>query len=606
MSQNQSLYPLFQAVVKLSFAFSLADPRYTISLLFSFLMNVSRLIQFTLLCSALLLGSAQQAAAQEDESWYREYVRKRAQQHTTVPKASSARAGGAAQRVSVCDVGINGDFEDQNAQPTRTGNMGGELTGQTAPDQLKNWYSPSFATPDYLATNAPATSDVQPNYENSVFGSSTPFSDNGHIGLYTRQQFTDTAPRDRVAEYASVRLPNALIAGARYYAELRVSLAHGSFLTNYGITSGFGMLFTPGNVNNIGTRDFLPFPTTPYQTIFNTTPIGQSAINNGILGSTNWQRISGQLDGTAGGQAMQYLTIGLFNSNASNQTLLPGRDATRPNTYFFVDAVQVFKIPTVGAAPATLCTGSAVTLGEGCDIPGASYAWTTTGNNTPFANTIQTTVRPTTTTTYVLTVRLPDGSTYPTSATVRVLTADPQGLYGNFYTHRYDGCRRYYNVRMQQVPGATRYVANVGVGGNTAEGGAEGIVDTQTGNVIFPVDIEGAGYTITAHITVFINGSCSGRQDFEFSEYLYGPDPNCGGPGPGQTTIAAPYPNPASSAITLPVGVESATLLDNHGQTVRVLDGTNKIDVRTLPAGLYNLHMRQDGKVINKHIQVSH
>ncbi|GAB3657353.1 hypothetical protein GCM10027594_29340 [Hymenobacter agri] len=35
-------------------------------------------------------------------------------------------------------------------------------------------------------------------------------------------------------------------------------------------------------------------------------------------------------------------------------------------------------------------------------------------------------------------------------------------------------------------------------------------------------------------------------------------------------------------------------------------DKEGKLDVRDLPAGLYNLRMKQKGKLINQHIEVTH
>jgi len=56
----------------------------------------------------------------------------------------------------------------------------------------------------------------------------------------------------------------------------------------------------------------------------------------------------------------------------------------------------------------------------------------------------------------------------------------------------------------------------------------------------------------------------------------------------------------------LPEGTQEAVLLDKEGKTVQHSDKQGSIDVHTLPEGLYNLQMWQDGKLINQRIQVQH
>jgi hypothetical protein len=66
------------------------------------------------------------------------------------------------------------------------------------------------------------------------------------------------------------------------------------------------------------------------------------------------------------------------------------------------------------------------------------------------------------------------------------------------------------------------------------------------------------------------------------------------------------YPNPASEALTVPDGVESAILLNSAGKPVQVGDKSGKLDVQSIPEGLYNLQMMQNGKLTNQRIQVKH
>jgi hypothetical protein len=88
------------------------------------------------------------------------------------------------------------------------------------------------------------------------------------------------------------------------------------------------------------------------------------------------------------------------------------------------------------------------------------------------------------------------------------------------------------------------------------------------------------------------------------------PCPATGGGGGNPTSRMAPpvsaYPNPANDRLTLPQGTGKAVLLNTYGKVVQYPDATGQFDVRSLPAGLYNLQIQQDGKLSNQHIEVQH
>ncbi|MBO2010884.1 T9SS type A sorting domain-containing protein [Hymenobacter negativus] len=71
-------------------------------------------------------------------------------------------------------------------------------------------------------------------------------------------------------------------------------------------------------------------------------------------------------------------------------------------------------------------------------------------------------------------------------------------------------------------------------------------------------------------------------------------------------TPGAAYPNPASESLAMPQGASNATLLNSQGKVVAQPDATGTLNVQHLPAGLYNLRMEQDGKMVNQHIEVKH
>jgi hypothetical protein len=58
--------------------------------------------------------------------------------------------------------------------------------------------------------------------------------------------------------------------------------------------------------------------------------------------------------------------------------------------------------------------------------------------------------------------------------------------------------------------------------------------------------------------------------------------------------------------LTLPAGTQQASLLNSQGQVIQRVEAAGNIDVRSLPAGLYNLRTTHNGKISNQHIEVKH
>jgi hypothetical protein len=85
-----------------------------------------------------------------------------------------------------------------------------------------------------------------------------------------------------------------------------------------------------------------------------------------------------------------------------------------------------------------------------------------------------------------------------------------------------------------------------------------------------------------------------------------GPTTGCNGPVLERTANITAYPNPAAESITIPAGAEGASLVNDKGRTIQKADASGKLDVQSLPEGLYNLQMMQNGKLINQRIQVKH
>jgi hypothetical protein len=172
---------------------------------------------------------------------------------------------------------------------------------------------------------------------------------------------------------------------------------------------------------------------------------------------------------------------------------------------------------------------------------------------------------------------------------------------GSFYASRYDGCRPVYGYVMTvpQGTGPYQYLA-VSSTGESATGQAQ-----SNGSVTFPLEIYGASNY--ASISIYITGPCGRSQPYNGPlEYLSGPDPSCGGGPATSDVVGTAYPNPATESLTIPAGAENATLFDKQGSIIKHTDKAGKLDVQSLPEGLYNLQMMQNGKLINQRIQVKH
>jgi hypothetical protein len=492
---------------------------------------------------------------------------------------------------SSCNLIVNGNFEKQNVASGRQldGRVSNVLNTLTNLDELANWQSTTFGTPDYFAKNAAYGSNTNP-ATTTYFGTFTPFqpasgADNGGtLGLIS---YPNNSPVG--GEYVTQTLTSSLRSDRSYYASMQVQRASGAAVAGY-----VGMYVTVADPKSYNTLRYYS-PSAP--------PAGCGIQSSTPVTSTSWTRVSNVFAGVAGAK---YVNIGNFTSNSNPNN-------NNDFAYNHIDEVELYQIPTAGSS-VTSCSGVAVALGEGCHIPGATYSWSAPGVGT-FATSSsnpQIRVNPTSTTTYTLTVALPDGThSFSSSATITVNAAPT--IYGaSFYIMRYEGCRKYYGISMEAVANTAqyRYTASVTIS-DGGGGSAVGVYDPSTNRVTFPLDIQViyGGATATATITVTGSGAGACNQSSTFTQFLSGIDPGCVDPGDGGGTMtrsSTSYPNPASESLTVAEDIEEATLFDGRGKEVQKASKSHKLDVRSLPEGLYDLRMLRKGKVINQRIQVKH
>ena len=123
----------------------------------------------------------------------------------------------------------------------------------------------------------------------------------------------------------------------------------------------------------------------------------------------------------------------------------------------------------------------------------------------------------------------------------------------------------------------------------------------------FIVKISGpSSWPASATFTITTKNSCGATATSAQTVANY----YCVGIQSARTTSTSPTltasPNPVSESLALPQGVTHATLLNSYGKPMQLPNTSGRLDVRALPAGLYNLQMEQNGKTTNQRIEVKH
>lgn len=241
----------------------------------------------------------------------------------------------------------NNSLEDNGSCPTGFGQIG----------NANGWFSPTDGNPDYFNTCVLGSGTV--GIPANLFGDQYAAEGSAYAGFYAYGA-------NNLREYVSGALSETLTPGDQYCISFKVSRAD----------------FTYQAVENIG----LYFSTSPINTINGSQHLGlipQIANANGVItDSDGWTTITGIYTAT---DAMQYITIGNFNSNAntnvSTVAFVPGVSGPFINEgYYYLDDIKVEKLAplTITVAPINdtfICEGETVTLVASGN--GDSYQWAT-------------------------------------------------------------------------------------------------------------------------------------------------------------------------------------------------------------------------------------
>ncbi|WP_375416206.1 T9SS type A sorting domain-containing protein [uncultured Hymenobacter sp.] len=269
------------------------------------------------------------------------------------------------------------------------------------------------------------------------------------------------------------------------------------------------------------------------------------------------------------------------------------------------------------AAQGRLCAGSSVTLSIPNLPAGTSVSWSTSpaGYFTPATGTGPTFTATAANAQGTVTITALVGACQvPVTTTIGV---GPAPIDGSYYCG--SGCVAYPPTQGQLsgftvVPPGT-YTINLSTTGNRTYGAWQGMVDggrwsTYSNNTSGVVTLS-AGQR--AQFTVPFSGSACGAGSGTFSLAAYSSYRLVATPNPASselTVTAVDEDQPEASLVpSTTASPFEAELYDNHGKKVKAgksEKGKAVLDVRDLPAGLYNLRAGKGKEAISEHIQVTH
>lgn len=177
---------------------------------------------------------------------------------------------------------------------------------------VKDWYSPSFGTPDYFNSCSSQLMSVPQNQ----LGMQHAYHGNGYAG-FILGDFSG----NNVREYLQVELKKVLAKDVNYLLKVYISRADSSNLA----CDNFGMLFTENAI---------------YQNNWNEIQVSpQITFNSGIVSNdSGWVEL---LDTIIGTGFERFLTFGVFTDD-QNTSWVEVRDSGYFNTpYYYIDMVEV-------------------------------------------------------------------------------------------------------------------------------------------------------------------------------------------------------------------------------------------------------------------------
>ncbi len=228
----------------------------------------------------------------------------------------------------------NPSFEEFSATP-----IGWFKKGEHYTRVMKYWESPTSASPDIFGPKVRV-----PNYwAEKGFGKQPPHSGWAMSGLTS---YGCEGKSTHCREYVSIQLNEPLIIGQTYYVEMYVSHLTGSMASN-----NLGMYFSEEKINIMTDELIEAEPQFEVKDVLN-------------IKNNKWKKVTGQF--TAKTEA-EYLTIGNFHTDENTESKMI-ENGTIPYAYYYIDDVEVKKLPPYLPVPVKEDDLSLVELEEGKTI----------------------------------------------------------------------------------------------------------------------------------------------------------------------------------------------------------------------------------------------
>jgi len=443
----------------------------------------------------------------------------------------------------------NGDFEARYQAPRGTNNVG-LVTGSTPTTDLQDWYRTPTATsttpitnyPDYVATDGVPTANPATYFSANYPALNINYSFAPHGGQSCVVLYQHNVSGDHRYNSIITRQLSSALIPGRAY-QVEYWVRR---LASDRYRTELALYLT----NSAPTFDGGYQYATPSASTFSPSPGNKVLLSGDIRDTQNWTRVSGTITPTD--QGNQWITIGYAATNQQYDSSIPWYNA--PGIYYAIDDVSISEVPCT-----PIPTPDINLAAWGQPSSGSAYEYDVRVNNV--------------------------------GATSYTLFAELSGSNGSwmpYTTITYNAYTGPDNPSSNEVQGFTTFhMRLIGPTPPPSGGGSTGPGHTYR----FTVTAPGPCNTSVAQNIITIPPYAGGYSESSRTT-------------PSSQIVA--YPNPATEIVTISGDVKDAILVNAKGKTLRKADEFGRLDVQSLPDGLYNLQMMQHGKLINQRIQVKH
>lgn len=212
----------------------------------------------------------------------------------------------------------NPGFERFSASP-----IGWFYKGEHFTNVMKYWSAPTAASPDVFGPKV----RVPESWAEKGFGKQAPHNGGAMAGI-TAYGCDEGKPHCR--EYLQIQLKEPLVVGQQYYVEMWVSMLPRSLRINK-----LGFYFAESGIEEITDQPIELIPQVYAEEIIE--------VRNG-----KWANVAGNFTASA---EYEFLLIGNFFSDSDTETKAPEGDDALKYAYFYIDDIELRKVPPILPVP---------------------------------------------------------------------------------------------------------------------------------------------------------------------------------------------------------------------------------------------------------------